>query len=315
MALREWGAYAHSLVPRSPLCTKLEHWYEALKLLVISWEEAADMATAFLRMNVLGAGAISLDWPPAAHAARTAFLRTLGDTSSFPRFAHLIDCLKYKLEEMDDFRGILFVEQRVSTHILEHVIASDPELGPRVATASLYASSSPATSSLAVSKRDVAARLAAFSSGRVSLLITTVVAEEGMDVPAANCVIRFDAMLHAVSFVQGRGRARAADSRFLVLSERPDRPASLLVDISSTSWGVAPATALAALKGYCQKTKVELQESFQPRPNGFQVLMTYKSCLRSISVQADASSKAEAKRQAASQLIQALMNGSGATGQ
>jgi superfamily II DNA or RNA helicase len=52
--------------------------------------------------------------------------------------------------------------------------------------------------------------LRAFADGTVNLLITTVVAEEGMDVPAANCVLRFDPMLNAVSLVQGRGRARHA---------------------------------------------------------------------------------------------------------
>ena len=47
----------------------------------------------------------------------------------------------------------------------------------------------------------------------------------------SNCVIRFDPMIHSVSYVQGRGRARAADSSFVVLSERADRPAALLASI------------------------------------------------------------------------------------
>ena len=41
-----------------------------------------------------------------------------------------------------------------------------------------------------------------FASGACNLLIATAVAEEGMDVQAANCIIRFNPMLNSVSFVQ-----------------------------------------------------------------------------------------------------------------
>lgn len=44
-----------------------------------------------------------------------------------------------------------------------------------------------------------------------------------MDIPAANCVIRFDAVTTPVSLVQSRGRARQADSSFVILSETEGR--------------------------------------------------------------------------------------------
>ncbi|CAN0295772.1 unnamed protein product, partial [Ectocarpus sp. 12 AP-2014] len=56
-----------------------------------------------------------------------------------------------------------------------------------------------------------------------NLLLSTAVAEEGIDVPDANCVVRYDPMDHAVSMVQGRGRARGEKSSFVVLCERADR--------------------------------------------------------------------------------------------
>lgn len=52
-----------------------------------------------------------------------------------------------------------------------------------------------------------------------------------MDIPAANVVIRFDPMVHSVSMVQGRGRARQANSHFVVMSERPDRTVRQLEEI------------------------------------------------------------------------------------
>merc|ERR1719215_2488749 len=67
-----------------------------------------------------------------------------------------------------------------------------------------------------------------------------------MDVPAANCVIRFDPMLNSVSFVQGRGRARQADSSFVVLSERADRTVAMLAGV--------------------EQQQLEIVRNFQPLP-------------------------------------------------
>ncbi len=72
------------------------------------------------------------------------------------------------------------------------------------------------------------AHVADFAAGRVNLLIATRTAEEGFDIPAANCVFRFDPIDHSVSYVQGRGRARAEGSSYTILAERADRPASML---------------------------------------------------------------------------------------
>ncbi|CAN0472862.1 unnamed protein product, partial [Hapterophycus canaliculatus] len=90
-------------------------------------------------------------------------------------------------------------------------------------TTCLHSASSPATASLALSKKDTQKRIDAFRCGSVNLLLATEVAEEGMDIPAANCVIRYDPLEHVVSMVQGRGRAREKESSFVVLHERPDR--------------------------------------------------------------------------------------------
>lgn len=58
------------------------------------------------------------------------------------------------------------------------------------------------------------------------MLIATSVAEEGMDIPAANCVVRFDEVQTPESLVQSRGRARQEDSTFVVMKESCSRPVS-----------------------------------------------------------------------------------------
>lgn len=68
-----------------------------------------------------------------------------------------------------------------------------------------------------------------FRSGHINLMIATSVAEEGMDIAAANCVVRFDSVLHTVSLVQSRGRAREAESAFVVLQDNPRKTTDHLV--------------------------------------------------------------------------------------
>jgi predicted helicase len=69
----------------------------------------------------------------------------------------------------------------------------------------IYATSTPATPSLSINAKQAADRLKRFSTGEIQVLFATSVAEEGMDIPAANCVIRFDAIQSTVSLVQSRG--------------------------------------------------------------------------------------------------------------
>ncbi|VAH04530.1 unnamed protein product [Triticum turgidum subsp. durum] len=59
-----------------------------------------------------------------------------------------------------------------------------------------------------------------FRSGKVNLLFTTDVTEEGIDVPNCSCVIRFDLPRTVCSYVQSRGRARRSSSNYVLMIER-----------------------------------------------------------------------------------------------
>uniref|UniRef100_A0A804J326 Uncharacterized protein n=1 Tax=Musa acuminata subsp. malaccensis TaxID=214687 RepID=A0A804J326_MUSAM len=59
-----------------------------------------------------------------------------------------------------------------------------------------------------------------FRAGKVNFLLTTDIAEEGVDIPNCSCVIHFDLPKTVCSYVQSRGRARQVNSSFILMLER-----------------------------------------------------------------------------------------------
>lgn len=181
-ALRQWSTTAHRHAGLTTgnnrvLFQQMEQWYEALRQLVVSWEEGEYASVLFLRMFKCDTEAMIRLWPRPAGNVITHFWQRV--PTKFARLDNLKTVLIDKHRRMDSFRGILFVQQRASTHILEYFIGSDPELSALFHTTCLYAASSPATPSLNITRAQGRIRMQQFSSGAVNLLITTVVAEEG----------------------------------------------------------------------------------------------------------------------------------------
>lgn len=100
-----------SLLTCSLLPTYILH--TALRLQVVSWEEAEDASLAYLRMASMDSAECIAAWPPACRALLGRFWAAAPLTS--PRFENLREVLLHKHSaSATAFRGILFVEQRVS---------------------------------------------------------------------------------------------------------------------------------------------------------------------------------------------------------
>jgi hypothetical protein len=83
-SLKKWGKYTNGRVHMHPYYDQLQHWYEALRLLVTSWEEGEDAVVSLLRL--MGCYNAS-SWPDETTALVNDFFRT--QPSTFVRFENL----------------------------------------------------------------------------------------------------------------------------------------------------------------------------------------------------------------------------------
>jgi hypothetical protein len=82
-----------------------------------------------------------------------------------------------------NLRCIVFVQQRLTTHILQHYLNNnDSPIIRRLKTACVYATSSPASMQYRVTKQEAEENIRAFATGAVEVLLATSYAEEGLDV-------------------------------------------------------------------------------------------------------------------------------------
>ncbi|KIY48310.1 hypothetical protein FISHEDRAFT_43443 [Fistulina hepatica ATCC 64428] len=137
-----------------------------------------------------------------------------------PKVQCLVDIL---LEyHTPSFQGIVFVEQRQTAICLAELLSRIPSLKDRVECAAMVGSQ---TSGDSVSKAAANGALKLFRERAINLLIATSVAEEGLDFPACDLVVRFDPLSNMVAYLQSRGRIRNRSSTFIIMLREDDTDA------------------------------------------------------------------------------------------
>ncbi|CAH1791869.1 unnamed protein product, partial [Owenia fusiformis] len=133
-------------------------------------------------------------------------------------------------EKGDSSRGILFVKTRASTIALYDWITEDedfgtldPPLNPR-----RFTGAGAREEEGGLTQADQDGYIEEFRNGTCRLLVATSVAEEGLDIPECNIVIRYDYVTNEIAMVQAKGRNRAkGGTTFLVGDTKHTKKESL----------------------------------------------------------------------------------------
>ncbi|KAJ1286734.1 hypothetical protein BS78_03G374900 [Paspalum vaginatum] len=132
-----------------------------------------------------------------------------------PKLYELIQVF-LSFSDFDHARCLIFVDRKIIARVIEQTMK---KIGPlsHFTVSYLTGGSSSVDALTPKMQKDT---LDSFRSGKVNLLFTTDVAEEGIHVPDCSCVIRFDLPRTTRSYVQSRGRARQKGSLYIIMIER-----------------------------------------------------------------------------------------------
>ncbi|KAJ2608641.1 Dicer-like protein 1, partial [Coemansia sp. RSA 1804] len=165
---------------------------------------------------------------PHLHSSRTA--RRPWDVvrkDLSPQVNRLLGILYEWRSRPDELRGIVFAHRRLTAVLLVYIISHIAEFS-FITTDVLLGVAQKSGASMDRPIREGSMRAASnltlndFAAGKINLIFATQVAEEGVDIQPCNLVIRFDLPQTATSLIQSRGRARMANSQFIVMVPEVD---------------------------------------------------------------------------------------------
>lgn len=135
----------------------------------------------------------------------------------------LVKALQRQFSEEDNNRRcIVFVKQRnmatLLVDLLEQPEVKIPGLRPGYLIGGGRNDSD--WDPVKVSYRDQVLTIIKFKKGELNCIFATSVAEEGLDIPDCNVVIRFDLYDTLIQYIQSRGRARQKQSVYIHMTER-----------------------------------------------------------------------------------------------
>ncbi|KAM6436782.1 ATP-dependent RNA helicase DHX58 isoform 2-T5 [Liasis olivaceus] len=136
-----------------------------------------------------------------------------------PKLSKLQQVLRDQFQELKSSRGIVFTRTRHSAYSLHQWVLNNQalcELGIKTDVLIGASSSNQTTHMTQQEQQDVIHR---FRKGALNLLFSTSVAEEGLDIPECNIVVRYGLMTNEIAMMQARGRARAPNSICSILAK------------------------------------------------------------------------------------------------
>lgn len=195
---------------------------------------------------------------------------SLSSFNASPKLLRLVELLRCFQPSSSTFCGIIFVERRQTATLLVELIKRIPGLEfihPELLLG--HDNGAANRGATGMDWHDQVQVLNRFRRRKpTNLLVATSIAEEGLDIQAANLVIRFDLFNRHISFLQSRGRARAKESRFILMAERGNKEHAQAIlnafntEANRAKWlkGIADGREYG-YEDWQQKLRVETDES------------------------------------------------------
>ncbi|KAI0009988.1 hypothetical protein F4779DRAFT_579491 [Xylariaceae sp. FL0662B] len=130
----------------------------------------------------------------------------------------LVGALRTHLDPEKD-KCIIFVEQRLTAMLLNDLLKQPSMNMAAVRSGMLLGATGSDSGDAGMTLKEQFVTMHRFRHGDLNCIFATSVAEEGLDIPDCNLVIRFDLCKTMIQYVQSRGRARRKDSKFFHMVE------------------------------------------------------------------------------------------------
>ncbi|XP_063328316.1 ATP-dependent RNA helicase DHX58-like isoform X3 [Pelmatolapia mariae] len=114
-------------------------------------------------------------------------------------------------------RAIIFTKTRKSTHYLKDWVLKNRALQEAGIKADILIGAGNGITYM--TQNEQAETIENFRMGSLNLLISTSVAEEGLDIPECNLVVRYGLLTNEIAQQQAKGRARAKNSQYAVVAQ------------------------------------------------------------------------------------------------
>lgn len=115
-------------------------------------------------------------------------------------------------------RGIIFTKTRQSTYALSQWIMENEKFAEVGVKAHHLIGAGHSSEVKPMTQTEQKEVISKFRTGEINLLIATTVAEEGLDIKECNIVIRYGLVTNEIAMVQARGRARADESTYVLVT-------------------------------------------------------------------------------------------------
>lgn len=152
-----------------------------------------------------------------------------------PKVHALMDCLleeeRQSRTQEEAYSGLIFVTRRDAVIALGEILSRAPamkqhfQIGCLLGNSGSFKRHAFLDITRTLLKQTPTETLNDFKIGDKNIIVSTAVAEEGIDIQACGCVIRFDPPPNMVAWAQSRGRARRRRSTFVLLMGEVDASA------------------------------------------------------------------------------------------